>query len=115
MLDDLLERRETGRRFPIRDPAVWASTSERTIRESDPQPGGFGVQNEYELLLRVGVEFVSNKAQYPEREREAIRQLKYELYKDIIGDIFEAQNLCDDTQVRKILNSMLTKIGIYGG
>lgn len=112
MIDELLERKETGRLFPEKNPVVSASLSKEDKGATTYQPPSFGVQKEYELRLRVFVNFVANSAQYQDKERHAIRQLKYELYKDMIGDIYEALNVCDDIDTKKILARMLDRIGI---
>ena len=112
MIDELLERRDTGVRFPEKNPAVFAFLTKEDRGKTEFQPPSFAVQHEYELLLRVGVRFTANKVQYDDKERYAIRQLKYELYKDMIGDIYEALNICDSIQTEKILVRILTKIGI---
>ena len=110
MIDELLKLRKTGIQYPDRDPAVHASISREDKGETEIQPLSFGVQHEYELSLKVGVNFVANSAQIEDKERHAIKQLKHALYDDMISDIYEALNVCDDIQTQKILNRMLNKI-----
>jgi len=112
VIDQILERRDTGIRFPEKNPAVCGELSKRDNGATQFQPPSFGVQKEYELFLRVGVKFVANSAQYEDKERHALKQIKYELYKEMISDIYEALNICDDIEAKKILCRMLDKIGI---
>lgn len=112
MIKELLERHTTGNVFPERNPVVAATIEKNDMGRTEYQPLSLGVQREYMLRLRVGVTFAANDAQLEAKQQQAERQLKYELYKDMIGDIHEALNVCDDIQTQKILSRMLAKIGI---
>ncbi|MCP4100531.1 MAG: hypothetical protein GY750_03770 [Lentisphaerae bacterium] len=113
MIDELLERHTTGNVFPEKNPVVGATIELSDMGRTEHQPVSFGVQKEYILRLQVGVNFIANDVQLEKKQKQAERQLKYELYKDIIGDIHEALNVCGDVQTQKILSRMLAKIGIY--
>lgn len=111
MIERLLERKKAEVSFPERNPAVSANLelADRGVVEN--QMPSFQQQHKYDLRLRVGVEFVANDLQLQGREKQAIKQLKFSIYKDIIEDVYEALNLCDDSQVRETLGRILTKIG----
>ena len=109
-IDRMLECKKTDRVFPETDTSVSASMEKIDNGESGYQPASFGVRREYELRLRVGVSFAANDTEYPHKEKTAIKQLKYELYKDIIGDIYEAKNVTNDVKTKKILDRVLDKM-----
>ncbi len=109
MIDELLERHTTGNVFPEKNPVVGA-TIELDEGWYERKTSSIGVPKEYILRLQVGVNFVANDAQLEKKQKQAEKQLKYELYKDIISNIHEAINVCDDAQTQKILSRMLAKI-----
>ena len=110
MLEDLITKHETGNTFPEKNPVVSAFIDRQDMGETEFQPPSFGIRKEYHIEIKVGVNFLANSAQYKRQEDLAIKQLKHALYKDIIGDIYEALNICDDVQTKNILDRMLTKI-----
>jgi len=111
-IDELLERHETGKTFTEKNPTVSAFIDRQDKGKTLYQLPGFGIQKEYELRLSIRVNFIANNAQYKNQESLAIKQLKHGLYKDMISDIYEALNVCDDTQTKNILDRMLVKMGV---
>lgn len=109
MLDELLQSKETGLRFPERNTAVTATTKEEEIGHLTSYAP---YKTEYRLFLTVGVCFAANDVEKPYKRKIALKQLKHELYGDMISDIYQAMNSCDDPDTIQILGRMLKKIGV---
>ena len=111
MIDHLLRTEPTGMVYPNEvNCGVVAHQKLNDLGPSEFQNDGFSITKEYNLSLKVGVLFRSNHIQLPGREDQAKRQLKYELYKDVITDIHEALNSCQDTRTAEILSHLLDKV-----
>lgn len=111
MIERLLERK-TDQVFPEKISFVSANIDQKELGPTSIQPPSFGVREEYELYLKVGVNFLANNAQYLTRREQAEKQLKFALYRDMIEDIHEALNVCEDSETSRILTRMLDRIGI---
>jgi hypothetical protein len=104
-IDRLLKVRQTGNAFPVKQPFVRAEIDECNL-------GGRGVaakttaamtQIEYELRLSVFTRFYANSDEYGRAKQNAIRQIKHELYKDVLSSLYAALKVCGEDIVRENL------------
>ena len=111
MFDDLIREEFTGRQFGNeRDCSVRAAYTLINNGDTDIQPLSFGIQKEYDLYLKVGCSFVANNIELGDRRTQAIKQLKYGLFKDIISSVHEALNSTDNSETQKILLQLLSDL-----
>jgi len=113
-IDDLLKVRPTGSVFPVKQPCVRAELDECSLgdRGEAAKTTTTMTQIEYELHLSVFVRFYANSAEYGRAKQNAIRQLKHELYKDVLSDVYAALNVCGRDiivmeNLRRAINRML--------
>ena len=112
MIDDLLITNETGRICEDLSRKVFAEIDIKELGDRANQPPSFSVNKEYEISLKVAVKFEANSVQLKGCEVAAVRQLKHEVYKDILSDIYEAMNICCDPSALAVMQRAVDKMSL---
>lgn len=81
--EDALERRETGRCYPVKTKVTRIEKPDR-ISDTALEPS-FGVLREYRHIVTVSHEFWANDAQLERATENSKRMLANYLYGDVIG------------------------------
>jgi hypothetical protein len=108
-IDALLRVSSPLRVFPVKQPSVRAEIAERAIVDNDRDE--LIKQVEYEMRLCVFTRFYTNNENYHQSRQNALKQLKYELYRDVVSDLYEAINASGgNRECIEILNRAVDKM-----
>ena len=72
--------------------------------------GSFGLLNKYILSLKVATQFNANDVQLPRATEDAKVRLKFELYKDVISDLYDIKSHISDEMLLDKINKLVEKL-----
>ena len=79
-------------------------------KDFTPIPDGFSESRRYFLYLKLGTRFVANEAELPLAKERVEKQIRYELYKDVVSSLYEILNVADNKDTIRITSKLLKEL-----
>lgn len=110
MIDEMLVSERTDMRFPRREAKPFAVACLDRGEKAPFQRPSFDVDYKYLLRLEVGTEFISNSVELEFKEKNAMMQLRHELYKDAISGLREIIGASSEPEVQSLAESLIDRM-----
>ncbi len=110
MINEMLKVERGDNVFPRRNVAAFAEVDIAEVGRAPIQRASFGVDSEYTLFLKVGVDFVSNDVELQRKTDNARKQLMHAIFKDVISELHEIGNLVQDSESSSKIYSLVEKL-----
>ena len=110
MIEKMLNVERGDKVFPQKNAVAFAEIDREEVGRSAFQRQSFGVDTEYTLSLKVGVDFISNDVELQLKTEKAKKQLMHTLFQDVISDLHEIGNLADRGEVSRKVYSLIEKL-----